>query len=242
MTRAEIIEEIQRAAAENGGVPLGLARFSQALGVRKDELVGVFWRSWSEALREAGFEANVLNPRIEDSELLEKYAILTRALGHPATAIDIRLERMRDSSFPSDDSFIRRFKTFAALRTRVREWCLESGQFADVASLLPESSSRSTSPERASAKHLALGYVYLIKHGSRAEYKIGKTLNPIRREGELRLQLPERITPIHYIETVDPSGLEAYWHTRFASKRKEGEWFALSAEDVREFKKWRKIA
>ncbi len=221
---------------------MGLDRFSQAMGVRKDELVGVFWRSWSDALKEAGFEANVLNPRIEDDELLEKYARLTRALGHPATATDIQLERKRNASFPSDDSFIRRFKTFSALRTRVREWCLKTEDYADVASLLPEPPTRFTSPEGHSPGSTALGYVYLIRHGSRAEYKIGKTLNPIRREGELRVQLPERVTPVHYIETVDPSGVEAYWHNRFAAKRKEGEWFALSAEDVREFKKWRKIA
>jgi hypothetical protein len=85
------------------------------------------------------------------------------------------------------------------------------------------------------------GYVYFVKHGSRSEYKIGKTMNPLRREGEIRLQLPELLKPIHYIETDDPTGVETYWHDRFRSKQKEGEWFALSADDVRAFKKWRRI-
>ncbi len=67
------------------------------------------------------------------------------------------------------------------------------------------------------------------------------TNNPIRREGEIRLELPEKVKPIHYIETDDPSGIESYWHKRFSSKRKEGEWFSLTAEDIRSFKKWRKI-
>jgi hypothetical protein len=86
-----------------------------------------------------------------------------------------------------------------------------------------------------------IGYVYLVKHGSRKEYKIGKTFNPLRREGEIALQLPEKLEPIHYIKTDDPSGIENYWHTRFAEKRKEGEWFALTAEDVRAFKRWKRI-
>jgi hypothetical protein len=82
----------------------------------------------------------------------------------------------------------------------------------------------------------------MVKHGSRPEYKIGKTLNPVRREGELRVQLPEQLRPVHYIATDDPSGVEAYWHNRFAPKRKEGEWFALSAQDVAAFKKWKRIS
>ena len=86
-----------------------------------------------------------------------------------------------------------------------------------------------------------VGYVYLIKHGSRREYKIGKTFNPVRREGEISLQLPEKIEPVHYIKTDDPSGIEKYWHNRFAEKRKQGEWFALTPADVAAFKKWQRI-
>jgi len=89
--------------------------------------------------------------------------------------------------------------------------------------------------EEAGSAAPTVGYVYLLKHGSRREYKIGRTNNPLRREGELGIQLPEKLQPVHYIETDDPAGIETYWHTRFASKRKEGEWFALTPEDVRAF-------
>lgn len=91
------------------------------------------------------------------------------------------------------------------------------------------------------SESLPIGYVYLLKHGSRREYKIGRTNNPIRREGEVGIQLPEKLSPIHYIKTDDPAGVERYWHDRFAAKRKEGEWFVLSAEDIRAFKRWKRI-
>ena len=87
----------------------------------------------------------------------------------------------------------------------------------------------------------AKGFVYLCQHGHRKEYKIGKTNKPIRREGELKTELPEELQPIHYIQTDDPSGVESYWHDRFSEKRKNGEWFDLSGEDVRAFKRWKKI-
>ena len=82
-----------------------------------------------------------------------------------------------------------------------------------------------------------IGFVYLLKAG--VYFKIGRSSSFERRSRELAIQLPERAERVHVIRTDDPIGIELYWHRRFESKRKNGEWFELSSQDVKAFKRRR---
>jgi hypothetical protein len=85
------------------------------------------------------------------------------------------------------------------------------------------------------AQVLAEGFVYLIKSGR--HFKIGKANSVEARHRQLKIQLPQVAEVVHRIKTDDPYGIESYWHRRFADKRLNGEWFALSAEDVKAFRR-----
>ncbi len=240
--KAHIIGEIRRTADANGGVALGWRRFEQVTGIRHYDWFGQYWSRWSDAVLEAGCQPNLMVQAYDESFLVERLALLTRRLGRVPTQGDLRFATKNDSAFPSEKVF-RRLGLKPQRAARVLAYCQATPGYQDVAALwrqLPTERTPSVSEETDSTSN-RVGYVYLLKHGVRPEYKIGRTNNPLRREGELGIQLPEKCEPIHYIKTDDPAGVEAYWHTRFANKRKQGEWFALMPQDLRAFKRWRRI-
>lgn len=241
MNKEHVIAEIRRTAKANGGTPLGWRQFETETGIRYYDWFGQFWTRWNDAVREAGIKPNRMTEAYDDEFLLEKLVLLTRRLGSVPTQGDLLLAAKNDATLPSVKTF-RRLGSKTQRASRIIAFCETNPGNGDVAGLWKEVAAAAVpETEETSASVPAAGYVYLLKHGSRREYKIGKTTNPVRREGELGIQLPEKLLPVHYIETDDPAGVEAYWHKRFDSKRKEGEWFALTVEDVRAFKRWKRI-
>lgn len=235
MTRDQIIAEIRRIAAINGGKPPGKARFFAESGVRESDWSGRYWVRWSDALREAGFEPNRFNPALPDDELLGKLAALVIELGRFPLSAELRMKAVADPTFPSHNTF-RRFGGKSALAGKLRDFSLEKG-LVDVAAIAGSVNGderiAETSPERKEA--VADGFVYLFRSGR--HYKLGRTNAVGRRERELAIQLPEKLTLVHTIRTDDPAGVEQYWHRRFAEHRLNGEWFRLAASDVAAFKR-----
>ena len=241
MDKEHVIGEIRRTATANGGVVLGRKRFEAETGISQNDWYGRFWARWSDAVREAGFEPNSMNKAHDHGFLLEKLVSLTRRLGRAPVAGDLMLASREDIAFPSKNVF-ERLGTKRQRASLIVAFCADNPGHDDVAEIWKAIAITEPSLDDDEIVSVPrIGYVYLLKHGSRREYKIGGTYNPIRREGEISLQLPEKSQPIHYIETDDPVGIETYWHSRYAIKRKEGEWFVLSSEDVRAFKRWKRI-
>lgn len=230
MTRDTIIAEIKRTAAENGGKPLGRERFQAETGIRKHEWER-FWARYGDALRDAGYERNEFNAAHDKSEIVRRVAELARELGRFPTHGDLRVKRTNDETFPGKGAFDK--YRVDELKAAVAAYCSATPDYDDV---LAWCAAKHGAPEAEAKPDTSNDdFVYLIKSGR--FYKIGKTISVGMRERQLQIQLPEKAQTVHAIKTDDPSGIEAYWHRRFEAKRKNGEWFELTAQDVTAFRR-----
>jgi len=76
------------------------------------------------------------------------------------------------------------------------------------------------------------GYVYLLKCGE--YYKIGYSKKPYRRAKKLRTATPYPIEVVFTLRTPHYKHAEKTLHYRYRDKRRNGEWFELSVDDVAE--------
>lgn len=234
MTKQHILNEIKRTAV--GKRSLGRDRFFQETGIKSADWEGKYWIRWSDAVREAGLAANEMSAAYDDAYLLDKLVALVRELRHFPVKAEFRLKARSDPSFPNQKTFSR-FGSKTQIAACVADYCRARTGYDDVIAACD-----AIQPARAKEQKLELsgnsetfGFVYLFKSGR--HFKLGRSNSVGRREYELKLQLPERPVKVHEIRTDDPLGIETYWHNRFASKRRGGEWFDLTIADVRAFKR-----
>ena len=241
MDKQTIIAEIKRVALESGGRAPGKQAFERATGIKIWEWYPLLWLRWGDALVEAGFEPDQLQARTSDASLIQKYVSLARELGRLPVAGELRIKAKEDPAFPAHSTFGQRFGGKEGLLAAVAAYCRNNLGHEDVLALCTEHEANEL-PKQATlgiSKKVITGFVYLMKSGR--HYKIGYTNSMGRRGSELAIKIPVPPRTIHSIETDDPSGVEAYWHKRFADKRGEGEWFLLTDDDVAAFKRWKRI-
>ena len=217
-------------------MPVGRLRLFTEAGIKESDWRGVYWARWNDAVREAGFTPNEKTKAYDEHWLLSKLASLARELGHIPTGTEIRLKVRTDKTFPTDTTISTRFGTKSQTILRLAEFCRSHEGYQDVLAMCVAGVKSDVEPQDdADESEEQIGFVYLFKCGR--YYKIGRSNASGRRERELAIQMPEKGSIVHQIRTDDPVGIEDYWHRRFAASRKNGEWFDLSASDVKKFKR-----
>jgi hypothetical protein len=238
MKRADILSEIKRVAELNGGKAPGSGSFANLTGIKVSDWRGVHWARWSDALVEAGLGVNEFNKANDPAQMLTAFLGYVSELSRLPTDAEMKLIRRTCEGFPHANVLRKRFGSKQQLAKKALEFGKEKGFREGVLDILAKAVVGEAADKEVAEtieKDGADGFVYLMKSGK--HYKIGKTNSLDRRQYQIGLELPVKIDPIHSIRTDDPSGIEAYWHNRFRDKRLNGEWFELSMDDVRKFKR-----
>lgn len=247
-TKEEIIKAIQKIAKEDRGHTPPQKKFQEITGIRPYDL-SKYWGNYGELCIEAGLKPNLFDKtKFTRKDLCRVFIRTIREKGKWPRKADLEIKHGNDSKFPSSVTFYKQLglvKTGDLPRSILGYVKNKQGykDIVNICNLELEKHKETDAPEGVDAEQITHGWVYLIKHGSRNEYRIGSTTNPMRRLGENRIELPEGAEPIHSIETVDKTGVETYWLNRFKSKKSKnphGDWFNLSQADVKEFRRWGK--
>jgi hypothetical protein len=235
MKKEHILKELRRTAEANGGVPLGRLNFFKETGIKESDWKGKFWVRWNDVVREAGFEPNQKQGAFEEGLLIEKFIALMREIGRFPIVAELRMKKRSDASFPNSKVY-ERFGSKVQLTAKIQDYCKGREGYQDIVALCRTAAGQQVSDiENDSESRENIGFVYLMKSGR--FYKVGRSNAAGRREYEIAIQLPETLKTLHTIRTDDPSGIEEYWHKRFAAKRKNGEWFDLNAAEVSAFRR-----
>src|SRR5439155_6943703 len=124
---------------------------------------------------------NRMSEAFDEAYLVGQLALLTHRLGLVPTQGDLLLATKNDPEFPSEKVF-RRLGSKAERAIRILAHCEANAGNDDVAALWRQvpTAGQAASVAEAEGTPSPVGYVYLLKHGARREYKIGRTNNPLR--------------------------------------------------------------
>ena len=234
MDKSKLIHRLNQLAGERGG-HIAFRAFIEATGFSERSLRDQPWfQGWNALLKEAGLETKSFKvDRTPPATIAEAVAELIARSGKWPTEDELRRERARNATFPSA-TIISPMRKTGELARLITELGAIHPKFSVAAEIAAKHQVQP--PDAVSADERIKGYVYMLRSGR--SYKIGKSIDPSRRFREVRLELPDETSQVHAIATDDPSGIEAYWHQRFVSKRvRNTEFFSLTAEDVRAFKR-----
>lgn len=173
-SKEKILNEINRLAKSNGGISPSKGIFEQETGIKESDWLGRYWTKWSDALIEAGYEPNLFGtPAYEEEYVLEKVAGFTRELGHFPNRNEIRLRKRSDPRLPTDVTIRKKFGSKQGLTAKMLVFVESNREWSDLVPIVKaelETYDNNTPELDAEASGKA-GYVYLMQHGNRKEYK-----------------------------------------------------------------------
>ncbi len=106
--------------------------FEKATGIRMSEWYGIHWRSWGDAITEAGYEPNERQGKLSSDEVLRKYAEAVRHFGRIPAEIDMRMFSRERPDFPGRSTYSNHFGNKQRLVAALAKFVRENADYADL--------------------------------------------------------------------------------------------------------------
>ena len=136
--RDQILNEIRRLAKANGGQPPGFRLFERETGIPRSAWRGKYWGKWSDAVEEAGLNANIPRETIPEETFLAQLASLFKKLGKVPTVMEMKIRARNERDCPNPRSILSKFGSNDKMLERLKQWVAGKKEFADVELLLAE--------------------------------------------------------------------------------------------------------
>ena len=133
MNKDDILDAIRLTTAENGGVPLGVEKFTEKTGITKGNWLGKIWVKWSDAVKEAGYEPNTFSsPAYDVGCVIRTIAEYARELGHFPTKPELKIRHYNDKSFPSYTTLSKQLGSKSEVISKVAAYCKQDDSLESV--------------------------------------------------------------------------------------------------------------
>ena len=239
LTKEQILNEVRRYSKKNGG------KTPSEKKLFENTEVGIYdrmryWPNYGSLIKDAGLKPNKFDKtKYNHNQLCEIFIEVIRENSKWPTRCFLDVKHHNEPSFPDSSTFYNKLGLTKELAKTIIDFTEDKKNYDDIIKICNSIINKySERDKNVKDENLANGFVYLGKqHGV---YKIGKINDTKRRRDDITLLGSEPFKLIHEIKTDDMNGIEKYWHNRFKSKHKRGEWFNLSRADVSAFKHWKK--
>lgn len=241
-TKEDILLEIKKLAKELGHTP-SAKQFKERTGIGQYHFPKYSWSNYGELVREAGLVPNIFDKtKFKSEDLIKIFIKVIREKKKWPTRPELESKHYTNPKFPAYTTFTDRIGLTNVIAQKILDYIIDKRGYKDVNDIckiiLEKYRDEQEESDVEQGNH---GWMYLIRHGNRNQYRVGKTGNLFKRLGQNRIELPEGSTPIWSIETDDITGIETYWLNRFKSKKLNADWFKLNSLDIKAFKRWKKI-
>lgn len=158
---------------------------------------------------------------------------------HPALMLKADWDRQKDSIYHLAGSPIYELPPVYENKLRALEMKeVRKNPFVNIKAMVAEmdeciewAKSYRPEPKPTFTRKVRAGYVYLVQE-PKGTYKIGRALDVQDRMRTFGIKLPYKVDLLAVIQSGDYVATEQELHFKFAEKRVDGEWFALTDEDV----------